>query len=105
MIVEMFGKRCMEKEDFETRIIVGEPHKGKLKVVEDSIELEWKKNMKKQMDQLQAAMKKHGPNYNFIDLDLEEAEPLPPKFKIPDIKKYMMGQKTLTYISDSMLLL
>ena len=29
MVVEMFGKRPMKENDFETRIIVGEPHKGK----------------------------------------------------------------------------
>ena len=46
------------------------------------------KDMKKQMDQLQIVMKKQGLNYDFANLDLEEEEPLPPKFKFPDIKKY-----------------
>ena len=58
--------------------------------------------MTRQMDQLQYIMKKCGLYYDFTDLDLEEAEPLPLKFKFPNIKKYMVGQKTLTYISDSM---
>ena len=40
------------------------------------------------MNQLQDAMKKLGPNHDFIDLDLEEDEPLPSKYKFPDIKKY-----------------
>ena len=44
--------------------------------------------MKKQMDQLQAAMKKLGLNHNFADLDLEEDELLPLNFKFPNIKKY-----------------
>ena len=46
------------------------------------------KDIKRQMDQLQTAMKKNKPNYDFIDLDLEEEEPLPLKFKFLDIKKY-----------------
>ena len=42
------------------------------------------------MDQLQTVMKNHGvnPNYADVDLDLEEEEPLPPKYKFPNIKKY-----------------
>ena len=40
------------------------------------------------MDKLQATIKKHRLNYDFADLDMEEEEPLPPKFKFPDIKKY-----------------
>ena len=40
------------------------------------------------MDQLQAMMKKLGPNHDLPDLNLEEDEPLPMKFKFPNIKKY-----------------
>ena len=40
------------------------------------------------MNQLQAAIKKFGLNHNFIDLDLEEDEPLSPKYRFPDIQKY-----------------
>ena len=40
----------MDKEDSKTRTIISEPHKGKLKVVEDSAESEQEKDMKRQMD-------------------------------------------------------
>ena len=33
-------------------------------------------------------MKKLGLNHDFTDLDLEEDEPLPPKYRFPNIKKY-----------------
>ena len=88
VFTEMFGKRPMEEEDSETRTIVSKPLKGKQKIAKNLAEPEWEKDMKKQMNQLQNAMKKLGPNHNFIDLDLEEDEPLPPKYKFPDIKKY-----------------
>ena len=78
----------MDEEDSETSTIVSEPLKGKQKVAENLVEPEWEKDMKKQMNQLKDAMKKLGPNHDFIDLDLEEDEPLPPKYKFPDIKKY-----------------
>ena len=46
--------------------------------------------MKRQVDQLQIALKKHGLNPNFfdLDLDLKKEEPLPPKYKFPNMKKY-----------------
>ena len=42
------------------------------------------------MDQLQTILKNHGLNPNFVDLDLdlEEEESLPPKYKFPNMKKY-----------------
>ena len=52
VFTEMFGKRPMEEEDSETRTIVGEPLKGKQKVAKNSVEPEWEKDMRKQMDQL-----------------------------------------------------
>ena len=44
--------------------------------------------MKKQVNQLQAAIKKLELNHDFTDLDLEEDELLSPKYKFPNIKKY-----------------
>ena len=40
------------------------------------------------MGQLQDVIKKLEFNHNFADLDLEKDEPLPPKYKFPNIKKY-----------------
>ena len=78
----------MDEGDSETRTIVGEPLKEKQKVAENSAEPEWKKDMKEQMDQLKAAMKKCGLHHNFTNLDLKENEPLPLKYRFSDIKKY-----------------
>ena len=44
--------------------------------------------MKRQMDQLQTTIKKHGLIYDFTDLDPKENELLPPKFKFLGITKY-----------------
>ena len=48
------------------------------------------KDMKRKMDQLQIAMKNHGLNPDFIDLDLDldEEESFPLKYKFPNMKKY-----------------
>ena len=86
IIAKIVEKRSIDDEDFKT--IIGEPLKENLKAAEDSTEPEWIKDMKKQIDQLQAAIKKHGLNYDFTNLDLEEEELLPPKFRFLDIKKY-----------------
>ena len=88
MIAKIAGKRPIEEEDFEIRIIIGEPLKEKLKVTGDSAKPEWMKDLKRQVDQLQIAMKKYGLRHDFTDLDLRGEKPLPPKFKFPDIKKY-----------------
>ena len=42
------------------------------------------------MDQLQTAMKNHGLNPEFanMDLDLEKKESLAPKYQFPSMKKY-----------------
>ena len=88
VIVEMFEKRPLDEEDSETRTIVGEPLKGKQKVAENSAEPEWEKDMRKQMDQMQAIIKKLGTNHDFPNLDLEKDEPLPPKYRFPNMKKY-----------------
>ena len=42
------------------------------------------------MAQLQTTLKSHGLNPNFaeLDLDLKKKEPLPPKYKFPNMKKY-----------------
>ena len=44
--------------------------------------------MKRKIDQLQVVIKKHGLRCDYANLDLEEEEPLPLKFKFPNIKKY-----------------
>ena len=64
--------------------IVGEPFREKLKEIRDPTDLEWMKDMKRQIDQLQAVMKKNGLIRDFadMDLDLEEKQPLPPKIQI-----------------------
>ena len=50
MFAEIARNRPIDEEDFETRTIVGEPFKEKLKAVGDSIEPEWMKDMKKQIN-------------------------------------------------------
>lgn len=88
MVAEMIGKMPFGEEDSETRTVLGEPLKEK--ALADPTESKWIKDMKRQMDQLQTAMKKHGLNSNFanLDLDLEEEVPLPPKYKFPNMRKY-----------------
>ena len=48
------------------------------------------KDMKRQMNQLQTAMKNQGLNPDFadVDLDVEERESLPPKYQFLSMKKY-----------------
>ena len=52
MFAEMVGKMSVNEEDSQTRTILGEPLKEKLKAPADRIEPEWIKDMKRQMDQL-----------------------------------------------------
>ena len=84
------GKIPLDKEDTETRTVLGEPLNEKLKAPVDPTELEWIKVMKRQIYQLQTAIKNHGLNHDFanVDLDLEEKESLPSKYQFPSMKKY-----------------
>ena len=54
--------------------------------VEDS---EWAKNLNKSMARMQMMMKEKGidTTMDYVDLD-EGDDPLPPKFKFPDMKKF-----------------
>ena len=48
------------------------------------------KNTQRKVDQQQTTLKEHGLNPNFVDLDLDlkKEEPLFPKYKFPNMKKY-----------------
>ena len=61
-----------------------------MKAPADPIEPEWMKDMKRQMDQLQTAIKNHmlNPDFANVDLDLEERELLLPKYQLSSMKKY-----------------
>ena len=52
MFAEIIGKMPTNEEDTETRTVLGEPLKEKLKAPIDLTELEWMKDMKRQMGQL-----------------------------------------------------
>ena len=90
MVAEMVGKMTLGGKNSETRTVVDEPSKEKLKAPADPTRLEWVKNTQRQVDQLQIALKEHGLNPNFVDLDLDlkKEEPLPPKYKFLNMKKY-----------------
>ena len=47
MFAEMVGKMPVNEEDSQTRTVLGEPPKEKLKAPADPIELEWMKDMKR----------------------------------------------------------
>ena len=89
MIAKMIGKMPFDRKDAETRTILSEPLKEKLKASVDPIDSEWMKDMKRQMDQ-QTTMKNYGLNPDFanVDLDLKVEELLPPKYKFLSMKKY-----------------
>ena len=57
MFAEIVGKMPANEEDSQTRIVLGEPPKEKLKAPADPIEIKWMKDIKRQMDQLQTVMK------------------------------------------------
>ena len=84
----MVGKMPFGEQDSKTRTILGKPLKGKAQI--DTTKSEWVKNMQRQIDQLQTALKEHELNPNFVDLDLDlkKEEPLPPKYKFLNMKKY-----------------
>ena len=52
IFAEMVGKISVNEEDSQTRTVLGEPPKEKLKAPADPTEPDWMKNMKRQMDQL-----------------------------------------------------
>ena len=90
MVAKMVRKMPFGEQDTETITVLGEPSKEKLKAPADPTRLEWVKNTQRQVDQLQIALKEHGLNPNFVnlDLDLKKEEPLPPKYKFLNMKKY-----------------
>ena len=47
MFVEMVGKMPINEEDSQTRTVLGEPPKEKLKAPADPTKLEWMKDMKR----------------------------------------------------------
>ena len=82
MFIEMKEKRLIKEENTKTRTVLGEPPKEKSKTPADSTEPEWAKDMKRQMNQLQATMKSHrlNPDFANVDLNLGRKEPLPLKY-------------------------
>ena len=52
MMAKRIKKMPLDEEDTETRTVLGEPLKEKLKALADPTELEWMKDIKRQMDQL-----------------------------------------------------
>ena len=90
MFADMVGKMPVNEEDSQTKTVLGKPPKEKLKAPADLTELEWVKDIKRQMAQLKTTMKSHGLNPDFanMDLDLGEKEPFPPKYQFPSMKKY-----------------
>ena len=50
MVAEMVGKLTLGGKNSETRTVVGEPSKEKLKAPVDPTRLEWVKNTQRQVD-------------------------------------------------------
>ena len=90
MFVEMVGNTPFNKKDIETRTVLGELSKEKLKAPADPTESKWIKDIQRQMDQLQTTLKRHelNPNFTNLDMDLGEKESLPLKYQFPSMKKY-----------------
>ena len=90
MMAKMIGKMPFDEEDTETKTILGEPLKEKLKAPIDLTGLEWMKDIKRKMDQLQTTMKNYklNPDFANVDMNLEKKESLPPKYQILSMKKY-----------------
>ena len=89
-MAKIIGKMSFNKKDTETITVLGEPLKEKLKAPVDPTESKWIKNTQRQVAQLHTALKRHGLNSNFadLDLDLKKEESLPSKYKFPNMKKY-----------------
>ena len=91
MMAKMIKKMPFNEEDTETRTILGKPLKEKLKAPVDSTEPEWIKDMKRKMNQLQTAMKNHGLNPDFanVDMDLEKKRIIASKMPIPKYEEVL----------------
>ena len=71
-------------------IVIADPEKKKgVAQVESVEESEWAKKMNKTMARMQMVMKEKGIDtaVDYVDLD-EGDDPLPPKFKFPNMKKF-----------------
>ena len=79
------------KERVEEEItVIANPEKKKgVTQAESGEEPEWAKNVNKNMARMQMMMKEKGldTTMDYEDLD-EEDDPLPPKFKFPNMKKF-----------------
>ena len=87
---ETLGKQPIE-DDQETLLV--EPiTRWRLDVSEEIEKPEWAKDLAKTMAQMQIQMKEKGIDapLDYTDLDLYKgSDPLPHKFKFPDMKKYL----------------
>ena len=78
-----------ERVEEEVTVIAGLEKKKSVIHAESVEESEWAKNMNKTMARMQTMMKEKGIDtaLDYVDLD-EGDDPLPPKFKFPNMKKF-----------------
>ena len=90
VLVEMLGEKPREREDDMKTVLTDLPKQELQPPAGDSEQPEWAKEMAKMRSQLQLLMKDKGLNVtmDYDDLDLVKEEPLPPKYRFLDIKKY-----------------
>ena len=90
MIVEIFRERPRERDDDMETVLTNLSKQESQPPTGDSEQPEWAKEMAKVRSQMQLLMKDKGLDaaIEYSDLDLVKEEPLSPKYRFPDIKKY-----------------
>ena len=90
VFAEMFGKRPREREGDIKTTLTDLPKHEIQPPTGDFKQPEWAKEMAKMRSQMQLLMKYKGldSTMDYDELDMDNKEPLPPKYKFPDIKKY-----------------
>ena len=89
VLAEMLGERSREREDDMETVLTDLPKQELQPPAGDFEQPEWAKEMTKMRSQLQLLMKDKGLDaaMDYDDMDLVKEEPLPPKYRFPDIKK------------------
>ena len=82
------GKPRDRDDDLETVLV--DPHKQEFQVAVISEDPTWAKKMAKMRSQMQLLMRDKGmdASMDYSDMGFDNQEPLPKKFKFPDMKKY-----------------
>ena len=86
----VIGKTKDQERDDDLETILTDPPKQEFQPVADPEKSKWAKEMAKVKSQMQLLMKDKGIDVimDYGDLDLDHKEPLPKKFKFPEMKKY-----------------